>query len=88
MSTRQIHRLGKDGRVTSTNAIRLQVTGSNFLADHAGENPLRFKLGQLREDARLGSRGEDHGTVDDVARKNRGETKCFLCWFLVHTRRA
>ena len=51
-----------------------------------GQNSLRFELGELSENAWLGSGGEGHGAVDDVTGDNRAQMK-FLCgWFLVHTR--
>ena len=69
-----------------TGSATSEAAGFNFFRYQMGQNSLRFELGELGENAWLGSRGEGHGSVDDVTGNNRAQMKSFLGWFLVHTR--
>jgi hypothetical protein len=63
----------------------LQSSGGDFFLHHVRENAPRFKLGQLSQDAWLGSRGEGYRAVNETAGNDGRELNGVLGWFLLHT---
>jgi hypothetical protein len=69
---------------TGSALSKSQPAGIDFFSDQVRKNPLSFECGKLGENARLRSRGEGHGSIDDVASNNRAQAERFLTWFFCH----
>jgi hypothetical protein len=65
-------------------STKLQAPGGDFFFHHGGKNPPCFELGQLGQDARLGSGGEGNLSIDDVAADDGAQLDDLLIWFRAH----